>query len=128
MGEQEKKELLDAFLQTAAQFNVRKMVCETPHGTFMVDVRDKEIGRSLLVRGEFEFDEKRDWFDFITGGSDKLLIDIGANIGTTSIPLALNNNISRIHAFEPDPNNFHLLEYNIHANNLGERIRPSSAR
>lgn len=123
MGEQEKKELLDAFLQTATQFNVRKLVCETPHGTFMVDARDKEIGRSLLVRGEFEFDEKRGWFDFITGGSDKLLIDIGENIGTTSIPLALNNNIGRIHAFEPDPNNFHLFEYNIRANNLQERIQ-----
>ncbi len=113
MGEQEKKELLDAFLQTTAQFNVRKLVCETPHGIFMVDVRDKEIGKSLMLRGEFEFDEKRDWFDFITGGSNKQFVDIGANIGTTSIPLAINNFIGRIYAFEPDPNNFHLFEYNI---------------
>lgn len=122
MGETEQKELLDVFLQAAARFSVRKMVCETPHGIFMIDTKDKEIGRSLLVRGEFEFEEKCCWFDFIPGGSDKQFIDIGANIGTTSIPLALNNCIGQVHAFEPDPDNFHLLEYNIGANKLSQRI------
>jgi FkbM family methyltransferase len=113
---------LDAFLQEASRFHIRRVVCETPHGIFMVDPRDKEIGRSLLVHGEFEYHEKRDWFEFIPKSSDKLFVDIGANIGTTSIPILLDKCVGRVLAFEPDPDNFHLLQYNIGANGLGNRI------
>lgn len=122
MVEQGKKELLEVLIQDAAQFNISKLVCETSHGTFMVDIRDKEIGQSLMVHGEFEYMEKCAWFEYIAGGSNKVFIDIGANIGTTTVPLLLDNYVGKVIAFEPDPNNFHMLSYNIASNNLQDRV------
>jgi len=42
-------------------------------------------------------------------------LDIGANIGVTTIPLAEQSNIA-IHAFEPDPVNFQMLVANLSIN------------
>lgn len=45
------------------------------------------------------------------------VLDIGANIGYHTLELArLVGEKGKVYAFEPDPNNFRLLEKNIHAN------------
>jgi FkbM family methyltransferase len=122
---QQRRYLLNLILQAGREFKVKRIVCETNHGDFMVDVRDTDIGHSLLTQGEYGYSEMRRFFDYVpvTGG-DGGFIDIGANIGTTCIPLALDATFASITAFEPDPYNFHLLEYNIGTNKMDRVIRP----
>ena len=53
--------------------------------------------------------------DFFEERDSGTYLDIGANIGLTTIPIARNHRV-RCHSFEPDPGLFvHLLE-NIHRN------------
>ena len=49
-------------------------------------------------------------------------IDIGANIGTTTIPLALAHDWE-FYAFEPDPENFLRLQCNLIRNKLERRVK-----
>ena len=44
-------------------------------------------------------------------------LDIGANIGTTALPIAFHNPDSEVHAFEPNPNIFEILKINKIQNN-----------
>lgn len=118
-----KRQLYDAMVHAAALLNIGQVVCDTPNGKYMVDLRDREIGGSLIVHGEFEYQEKCGWFDYVTGGPDKLFIDIGANIGTSSIPLLRDNLVGHALAFEPDPNNLSMLDYNCKCNNLQTRVQ-----
>lgn len=58
---------------------------------------------------------------FTHGG---VMLDVGANIGTTSIPRAHLELFERIHAFEPEARNFACLAHAIAENGLSKRIRP----
>jgi len=51
-------------------------------------------------------------------------LDIGANIGLTSIPIAKSNNKIDIYAFEPENTNYNFLRKNIINNGLELRIKP----
>lgn len=123
----ERKKLLSLVLQSCKAFNVKNMVCETPHGVFMVDINDSDIGRLLLETGKYGYQEMLQWFELLNiKKGTNIFIDIGANIGTTAIPLALDNKFTSIFSFEPDPYNFSLLEYNIKRNNLNGIITPQN--
>ena len=60
-------------------------------------------------------------------GGHRVWIDIGANLGTLSIALALANPTARGWAFEPNPVTFAFLQRNIHANGLADRIHAKPA-
>jgi len=51
-----------------------------------------------------------------------IYLDIGANIGLTSIPHAIVQSFEAILAVEPEPYNFACLHYNVAANGLADRI------
>jgi FkbM family methyltransferase len=65
------------------------------------------------------FEEERLEFAFLERNlrPGDILIDVGANIGAISIPLAVRNSVKVI-AFEPDPSNFDRLCYNVQLNGL----------
>jgi FkbM family methyltransferase len=122
---QQRSSLLNLLWQSAPELKIKRLVCETNHGDFMIDVRDTDIGRTLVALGEYGYREMQRFFDYLplekgAGG----LIDIGANIGTTCIPLALDKRFKTIISFEPDPYNYSLLEYNINVNKLTGVITP----
>jgi FkbM family methyltransferase len=91
-----------------------------------IPVSDSKISRMLFETGGFHHDELLGllrWLEsnnYLTIDKD-LIIDIGANIGTTTIPLALETD-RRVLAIEPDPNNFHHLQLNVAHNHLGARV------
>ena len=122
---QQRRYLLNLILQASAEFRMKRIVCQTNHGDLMVDVRDTDIGHTLLTQGEYGYTEMQNFIahsGVARGTGD--LIDIGANIGTTSIPLALDGVFKKISSFEPDPNNFHMFNYNVHNNKLNTIIQP----
>ena len=91
------------------QSNLNLHLTETKYGKFIVPTDDPTIGRSLDLYGEYcqsEIDllknlvKPNSWF-----------IDIGANIGTHTIPLSFE--CQRVLAFEPDIENYTLLGKNV---------------
>ncbi len=61
---------------------------------------------------------------FIKSGDN--IVDIGAHIGTFSVPFArFNNGEGKVFAFEANPDNFELLKKNITTNNLTQSIIPT---
>ena len=69
------------------------------------------LERAVLVLSELELP---------VAGS--VLIDVGANIGTTTVTALLRHGFDRALAFEPDPDNLRLLEANVALNALGGRV------
>lgn len=110
-------------LKSCNVFNVKNLVCETPHGHFMIDIKDCDISRHILEFGEYGYQEMILWFNHLSIKNDSnIFIDIGANIGTTSVPLAYHHHFKRIFSFEPEPKNFKLLDFNIKKNDLDHII------
>lgn len=96
---------------------------------FLVNSSDLVIGRRTYVsRHAFEAEKlfmvfriiESDVYGF--GSRVETLFDIGANIGTIGITAVARNIVDRCIAFEPEPNNFRLLDSNIRLNGLGGRI------
>ena len=52
------------------------------------------------------------------------MIDIGANVGTTSIPRALLGDFDCVYAIEPDPGNYACLVRNVVANGVRGLVLP----
>ncbi len=84
------------------------------------------IAKRLFVRGGYqakEIDTLLCWLgenDFLTEQRN-VVIDVGANIGSTSIPIAIKTGFHVI-AIEPAPDNFQLLQQNVDQNGLADRI------
>lgn len=53
----------------------------------------------------------------------RTLIDVGANIGTTSIAAVARYGFDRAIALEPEPSNLYFLRQNVLANHLEDKIR-----
>jgi FkbM family methyltransferase len=104
------------------------VVCDRPgKETYIVGARDEIIGRELFLTGEFDFDKFWAAYELLErhrgGRRPRVLMDVGANIGTICIPAVARGLVERAVAVEPDPRNCRLLRANIHLNGLGERIR-----
>jgi len=69
------------------------------------------------------------WRDILSQrelGVGTVMIDIGANIGTTSIVRVILGDVQRVYAIEPEPANFACLVQNIVANGLQGFVLPDA--
>lgn len=107
---------------TRTSFKVSSM-----QGDFEVLSADSVIGRQLYVYREFELDYTTQVLAFlrdqgmIPPKGQGTVLDVGANIGVTSLGMLHNGEFARAIAVEPAPPNFALLERNRHLNGLDER-------
>jgi FkbM family methyltransferase len=103
----------------------------TDYGTFKVFTHDRIIGYTLYKDKKWEIDFPREVFNFIKVSSllpGKItLIDLGANIGITSIPFIQSGWVDNAIAVEADGDNYRLLSENVRANQLADRIFPIHA-
>ncbi|HVM94955.1 MAG TPA: FkbM family methyltransferase [Candidatus Acidoferrales bacterium] len=88
---------------------------------------DTTIGFHLFTDGGFQTAEIRALLTWMQGRhllreDHNVVLDVGANIGSTCIPLARWSGC-RVLAIEPVAENFRLLQANVEANSLQERIR-----
>jgi FkbM family methyltransferase len=82
-----------------------------------VDRGDAEgIAQRLVRRRRLPLDEILETRELAVG---RAMIDIGANVGTTSIPRAILGDFSWIYAIEPDPPNYACLVRNV----IGSGVR-----
>jgi FkbM family methyltransferase len=96
---------------------------------FLVKTEDKHIGRSLFSkRGRGELAALSRAVAAIEGllGSKAIahrsFVDVGANIGTTTIPALLSHGFETAVAIEPEPENVRVLRLNILLNDLEDRV------
>lgn len=100
----------------------------TKQGIFTVRLSDGIIGPSLYVHGEYELPLMSEAVKILRslgklppkGGGT--IVDVGANNGITAIGLLHMGELARAIAFEPEPDNFCLLQQNVAQNYMEERI------
>jgi FkbM family methyltransferase len=84
------------------------------HGVFTYHSQDRFLGTSLRIYGEWSEDEVL-MYDVFLKPTD-IAIEVGANIGALTVPLARRCN--KVIAFEPQPENYALLCSNLSCNNI----------
>ncbi len=90
---------------------------------FVVLAGDRYIGRTVyLSRQPFDFPKLERVMRLLQGRPLKLLIDVGANVGTICIPAVKRGLFERAIAIEPEPRNFSLLTANVSINQLAADI------
>lgn len=97
---------------------------------FLVKTEDKHIGRSLFAkqaRGEFlVLGRAVVAVEGLLGPNaiaHRTFLDVGANIGTTTIPAVLSHGFDFAVAIEPEPENVRVLRLNLLMNDLEERVK-----
>jgi FkbM family methyltransferase len=90
---------------------------------YIVNINDHSIARDLFVSRKHMDYAKLELVMEILGLRElELLIDVGANIGTISIPALLNKRTRKVIAFEPHPENIKLLKTNLLLNGVGKQF------
>ncbi len=90
--------------------------------TYLFGTGDVVISRAVFERSEYEEDELRWVLDYLGQPQrGRTVVDVGANIGTTSIPLLVRYGAAGVEAFEPDETNFDLLRCNMILNRVETR-------
>jgi FkbM family methyltransferase len=105
-------------------------VVESGGARYKLDPNDDVVARELFLQGAFSDSmqkilgelERRPEIPFSL--EDRVLLDIGANIGTTTIGLLTRFPSASAVVFEPAPRNFQLLRENIAENSMSDRVRP----
>ena len=95
------------------------------HEQFVVSTADKVIGRELFLHGEFDFSKLQAALAILARRpipAPTHLIDVGANIGTITIPALKRGLMYTATAIEPHPDNLRLLRANLALNGLEDRV------
>jgi FkbM family methyltransferase len=93
---------------------------EGRHGTFFIAKSDSYVGRSLELYGEWAEAEIFLFSQIVKKGD--IVVEAGANIGAHTIPLSRMCGNGTVHAFEPQPFVFSLLQRNV-AVNMRRNVR-----
>lgn len=97
-----------------------RRICKTIDNYLYVCYKDDTISNCLSKYGYWENNLIKYIQKYLK--DDSIILDIGANIGTWSIPLAIGNR--KIYSFEPFDSSFYALCGNIFLNNKEKNIYP----
>lgn len=81
-------------------------------GPMVVNRFDAYLGWSFIAYGEYGLEEVRFLRELVQPGD--VVLDIGANLGALTVPLAQVPGVGTVHAWEPQPRVRELLEENVH--------------
>lgn len=99
------------------------LVHNGPDETFVISSSDRAIGREIYASDQpYDLNKLVKCLEIIGGGKRRVLIDVGANIGTICIPAVKRNLFQTAIAVEPEPLNFSLLLANMHLNRVADKI------
>ncbi len=91
---------------------------------YLVYPKDNVIGKAIIREGAYDPEKVLAPLQILTGEGVHItqLLDIGANIGTTTVEILRQLPDATGVAFEPEPANFQLLKMNLIANGLDDRV------
>ncbi len=92
----------------------------------LVDSTDHEISRMVFIKGEYERLYMAAALDYLRsspayGEIGPVFVDVGANIGISTLDALLHFGFKEAVCFEPDSRNFRLLRLNLVLNDLDDR-------
>ena len=96
------------------------------HGSFALDFEIRKW-QALEQNGkpmEDSFKGLAEAADLLADGTVRTVVDVGANLGFSSIMVAARLPRSRVIAIEANPVLFRVLQWNIRANNVTENVWP----
>jgi FkbM family methyltransferase len=118
-----------AFFEQAGRY-APYLGVETPEGGFVVATSDSHIGRGMFAKGgRPEFRVLRDAvtvIEVLTGDdaiAGRQFVDVGANIGTSTVAALLSQRFTSAVACEPEEESYRLLRANIALNGLEDHVR-----
>ena len=79
------------------------------------------VGESIYLDGGYATEEMDAVLSWLATRMGSTVIEVGANVGTTTLPLARAG--YRVIAIEPVPRTFAMLARNVEANDLADRVR-----
>jgi len=100
---------------------VRAVSVEGSYGRFQGDPLDLGVLSEYMLTGSYSPELIKfllDWFQRFGAGT---MIDVGANIGLTALPVAMSG--VECVCFEPDLNNFNLLKANTEQHGLAKLVK-----
>jgi FkbM family methyltransferase len=112
-----------AFFRAARRFTPAVAV-DASDGRYFVSTSDPVIGFYTFMNGAFDTDTLHEGLALLRAQdpgfslAGRTVLDIGANIGTQTVPLLRSCSAGRVVAIEPDAANATLLRQNIVANRL----------
>jgi FkbM family methyltransferase len=114
------------FITAAAEFTP-DMVADAEGSRWLVSTTDSNIGRALFVKNDRKelrvIPRVLDALATVgVAPRRELLLDVGANIGTTSVDAVRRLGFARAVALEPEPENHLLLRLNAVLNGVDDRI------
>jgi len=109
------------FRWLASEIGVTAISCDGDYGSFEGSIDDEVVHGHYLRHGSWSPGHQELLFGRLFPEGRGSFLDVGANIGLVSIPLAERRGV-RCLAFEPEPRNFRLLRRNIEAHGLAARI------
>lgn len=94
---------------------------------YVVSTSDDGPGRAVAIQGTVpEFRELPEALSILDRhGATRtrdVLVDVGANIGTTALPAVLRHGFERVLAIEPEPENVRVLAASAALNGVGDRV------
>ena len=85
---------------------------------------NEHISKEIFIKGNFEFDKLLKTIKILGTKHKKItLVNVGANIGSISIPALTRNYFSNAILFEPGIRNYRILKANIYLNKLENKIQ-----
>jgi len=109
------------FKSLAKQYGIKSIVVDGAYGLIEGHPDDQAVIQVYGRTGKWAERTNDLLLNFFDGVSTGLYLDIGANIGLTTIPVAQLKNVSCV-CFEPDPINFKYLERNINRNSSNKNV------
>ncbi len=95
-------------------------------GSTFVHAADEVITPLLLSRGHFQRNDfQRGWElaqRVAPRPGARTFVDVGANVGTTTVYAARTGDFARLVSVEPSPDNLRVLHLNVHANDLTDMV------
>jgi FkbM family methyltransferase len=116
----------ELFFRVAARF-IPTLETENDGLRFLVSTTDRGVGMTLFMGDDVERQTLEQVSETLAGEgrlplADTDLVDIGANIGTTTINALARLGMRRAVCFEPLPLNLRLLRQNLLLNDLQQRV------
>jgi FkbM family methyltransferase len=96
------------------------ILVETQNGLLAVQAGDFNVSRSLLLHGEYDW-QQVNWLIPLLSGSSRVVF-AGAHFGALLVPIVRATSTQEVLAFEPSPRNFRLLTLNLQLNGIGAEV------
>ncbi|RAZ84198.1 FkbM family methyltransferase [Mesorhizobium hawassense] len=80
------------------------------------------IGKDLFRKGHYQRDLANRVLDLVGVPKGKVLLELGANIGTHTVYLMRSGKFDQAVSVEPDPRNLKLLKHNLSLNELSSAV------